>query len=169
MFLSSYRKEGIVIEEKIEEKIEEEYFMGTYYHNLDTKNRVAVPSKYQNLGETFVLHRPLNGLRHLSLYRYDDWRELVEEVRNDQKSSEKRGFAQAAYNSNAFLVTKDKQGRITIDKRFCEYAGLEKEVVFVGVGRHVDVWDRFLHEEKTRKEDEILLSGEGYKGFAAPF
>ncbi|HOO25536.1 MAG TPA: hypothetical protein PKW24_02865 [Clostridiales bacterium] len=143
--------------------------MGTYYHNLDLKNRIAVPSKYQNLGETFVVHRPLTGKKHLSIYRFDDWVELVELARSKEEDLQKQGYIQEVYNSNAFLVTKDKQGRITFDKRFCEYAGLEKEVVFVGVGRHINVWDRTAYEEKIRTDEEQIISGQMPEGFAPPF
>ena len=47
----------------------------------------------------------------------------------------------------------DKQGRLLVPPALRSYAGLDKEVVVSGTGRHVEVWDkesfyRFIDEDE---------------------
>ena len=47
----------------------------------------------------------------------------------------------------------DKQGRILIPPKLRKWGGLEREIVFTGVGKSIEVWDRARHEadlEQTR-------------------
>jgi len=42
----------------------------------------------------------------------------------------------------------DKLGRILIPSYLRQYSGLDKEIVFVGVGRKFEIWDKRRWEDK---------------------
>ena len=47
----------------------------------------------------------------------------------------------------------DKQGRMLVPPTLREYAGLEKEVVFAGVGGHIEIWDKSKWDDVTSFDD----------------
>lgn len=53
---------------------------------------------------------------------------------------------------SAFEFATDKQGRFVIPKVLREYAGLKDEVVFVGLGERIEVWDK---ETWDKREDYV--------------
>lgn len=54
-------------------------FMGQYGHNIDSKGRTIIPSKYrEGLGDTFVITRGLDGC--LFLYPMPEWEKFVDKL-----------------------------------------------------------------------------------------
>ena len=47
----------------------------------------------------------------------------------------------------------DEQGRMLVPPTLREYAGLEKEVVFAGVGGHIEIWDKSKWDDVTSFDD----------------
>ena len=47
----------------------------------------------------------------------------------------------------------DKQGRILLPANLREFAGLEKEVVLVGMLNRVEIWNKFKWVEENTYED----------------
>ena len=46
------------------------------------------------------------------------------------------------YQGNSFEIDLDASGRVTLPPPLLAHAGIEKEVVVVGVGDHLEVWDK---------------------------
>lgn len=115
--------------------------LGQYVHNMDPKNRLFIPSAIRDeLGQRFVLCTPPNGEKCLFGYAVEDWKELAAII-NSQPTGRELTLRQRFTYLNVDTVTHDAQGRITIKNSFCEYAGLEREVFILGVGRRVEIWD----------------------------
>ena len=55
--------------------------------------------------------------------------------------------------AGAATVELDKQGRILIPTVLREFAGLEEDVVVVGVGSRVEIWDKSRWDEATTFSD----------------
>lgn len=110
---------------------------GEYLHTIDAKSRVFVPAKLrEELGDTFVLSRNTDGC--LSLYHMSEWEKLAARLAalpDSQTRAVKRFFF-----TFASEVTPDAHGRITIPQGLREYAALEKEAAFLGVGDHAELW-----------------------------
>ena len=45
------------------------------------------------------------------------------------------------FQGNSFEIDLDASGRVTLPPPLLAHAGIEKEVVVVGVGDHLEVWD----------------------------
>ena len=114
--------------------------MGQYTHNLDQKNRLAIPAKLREaLGESFVLCVAPNGDNCLFAYSMQDWQGIMQSL-NSQAPSRELTMQQRKVHMNADLVEPDKQGRITIPQRFMQQAKFEREVFIFGVDRRVEFW-----------------------------
>lgn len=120
-------------------------FMGTYDHSIDTKGRVIVPAKFREaLGDSFVVTLGLDGC--LFVYPENEWEDFVKQLKELPGSKEARKL-QRYFMAGAAPCDVDKQGRILIPSNLREKAGLEKEIVFVGVMSKIEIWSRERWED----------------------
>ena len=130
-------------------------FMGTYEHSIDTKGRVIIPAKFrEQLGDSFVVTLGLDGC--LLVYPESEWQDFVKELRELPGSKEARKL-QRYFMAGAAPCDVDKQGRVLIPANLREKAGLEKDIVFVGVMSKIEIWSKEHWDENDDFEnvDEI--------------
>ncbi|MSS63040.1 division/cell wall cluster transcriptional repressor MraZ [Velocimicrobium porci] len=126
-------------------------FMGEYNHTIDTKGRIIVPAKFrETLGEEFVVTLGLDGC--LFVYPDEEWQNFVSELKNLPGSKEARQL-QRYFMAGAASCEVDKQGRILIPSKLRQQAGLEKEVVFVGVLSKIEIWSKERWEANNTYDD----------------
>lgn len=112
--------------------------IGEYQHNIDPKGRVIVPSKFrEDLGERFYITKGLDGC--LFVLSPAGWDKLQEKV-GTMPVSKARGL-QRFFFSGAAEAEPDKQGRILIPQNLRDYAGLTKDVTFIGASSRAEIWD----------------------------
>ena len=127
-------------------------FKGEYSHTIDTKGRVIVPAKFrEKLGEESVVTKGLDGC--LFVYPRDEWTKFEEKLktlplnRKDARAITRFFFAGAAD------CEIDKQGRALIPKGLRQFAGLEKDVVMVGVMNRIEIWSKDRWNDTNVYED----------------
>ncbi len=134
-------------------------FIGRYEHTIDQKGRTSLPARYREtlLGkydERLVITNSYS--KCLDLYPYKEWERLLDKV-NSLPSSEKAVKAfQRFVIAGGKECTVDKQGRILISPTLREFAGLEKEIVFVGVSNKIEIWNKASWEEEFNKSKKTL-------------
>jgi MraZ protein len=115
-------------------------FMGTYTPKLDEKGRVFLPAKFRDrLAEGIVVTRGQENC--LYVWPADVFE--VEAVRAASMSTDTkdgRDF-QRMFFSGGDEVTPDKQGRIGIAAPLRTWAGLDRDVVVIGVMNRLEIWD----------------------------
>ncbi len=115
-------------------------FMGEYNHTIDSKGRIIVPAKLrETLGEEFIVTLGLDGC--LFVYPNEEWQTFVQQLKNLPGSKNARQL-QRYFMAGAANCEVDKQGRILIPVKLREQAGLEKDVVFVGVLSKIEIWSK---------------------------
>ena len=132
-------------------------FMGEYQHNMDPKGRVIIPAKFRDaLGEKFVATRGLDNC--LFVYPMDEWSILEQKlVTLPITSKNARAFVRFFF-SGATECELDKQGRISIPANLREYAGIDKELVIIGLANRIELWakerwDVYMKEAENSYED----------------
>ena len=100
------------------------------------------------MGDTFVITKVLDGC--LFIYPSQEWIDFADKLMGLSSSQNTRRL-QRQFLSKAMEVTTDKQGRILIPGLLRESAGLEKDVVFLGMMNRIEVWDK----ERLKAEEEI--------------
>ena len=124
-------------------------FVGWYKHSLDAKGRVFIPSKFrEELGDEFYITRKFD--RFLSIYTAEDWAVYVEKIEKLPESD--------AMDLQEFLLgaaqkcVPDANGRIILNDELAEYAEINKNIVFVGVGKVIRIWaeDKWIERERER-------------------
>lgn len=132
--------------------------MGAYTHNLDQKNRLAIPAKIRaELGDSFVLTVSPSGEQCLLAYTFDGWDSVMARI-NDQPSSEDLMLTQRFIYMHSDKIDLDSQGRMTIPAAFMQEAGFRKEVHILGVGERVEFWDPEIFRRMQERNREIMQS-----------
>jgi MraZ protein len=117
-------------------------FVGVYERQLDERGRVALPSSYRaDLGDHCYLVFGDDGCVSVrSVASFDEQAaELLDKVKRGEISRNRlRAFA-----SSATQATIDKQGRITLEARLREHAGIEPQaaVVVLGYLDQIEIWE----------------------------
>ena len=134
-------------------------FRGKFDHNIDLKGRLSIPSKFREyLKEreetTLVMTNSIsNGERFLDIFPLYRWEEIEKKVSTlSQVKTEVQNF-QRYYLSQASDSNLDKAGRVLIPSGLREYAGLEKEVVVVGMLNKIELWSK----EKWERQWKVFI------------
>jgi MraZ protein len=117
-------------------------FVGVYERQLDERGRVALPPSYRHgLGDSCYLFFGDDGCVSVrSVESFDEQAaQLVERAKRGEISRNRL----RAFSSSATQATIDKQGRITLDARLREHAGIEPQaaVVVLGYLDQIEIWD----------------------------
>jgi len=121
-------------------------FTGEYLHTLDVKGRIIIPSRLRDdLGDNFVITRGLDQC--LFIYPLNEWERLESKLKQlPFTRGDSRAFTRLFF-SGAMEVEADKQGRILIPQNLREYAGIEKDVMIIGVSNRVEMWSETAWKE----------------------
>ncbi|OGM07650.1 hypothetical protein A3E15_02940 [Candidatus Woesebacteria bacterium RIFCSPHIGHO2_12_FULL_42_9] len=125
--------------------------IGSYLGLLGEKRRTAVPKRFlDELGEKLVVAKWYDGC--LVLVSEGFWEALLNRLTGGSRvaSLGVRDIERFILGS-AFEVTPDNQGRIIIPEILAGFAGLENELVFLGLGDRVEIWGRKIWEERAGK------------------
>ncbi|HNT30042.1 MAG TPA: division/cell wall cluster transcriptional repressor MraZ [bacterium] len=115
-------------------------FLGEYQHSIDTKGRIAIPSKFRaELAQGAVVTRGLDGC--LFIYPAQEWQELAQKLKTlPLTQGDARAFVRLMFSGAAELDI-DKQGRVNIPGYLWEYAKVAKEAVVAGLYNRIEIWD----------------------------
>ena len=142
---------------------------GEYSHNIDAKGRLIIPAKYRDdLGEHFVITKGMENC--LYVYPENEWDAFEEKLNALPTTTDKKARAFAYFfQGSATDGDLDKQGRTLIPSVLREFAHLDKEVVFVGMGKRAESWDKKRWEEKNAEVElniEDIASDMEASGFS---
>lgn len=115
-------------------------FIGEYSHLIDAKKRVAIPSKFRaELKNKAVITRGLDNC--LFVYPLKTWEDLADKLgKLPVGEAGTRSFIRLML-AGAVDVDIDKQGRVLVPDYLKQYAGLNKNIVVVGVYNRLEIWD----------------------------
>ncbi|HSG78805.1 MAG TPA: division/cell wall cluster transcriptional repressor MraZ [Acidimicrobiia bacterium] len=130
-------------------------FLGEYQHSVDDKGRLVLPSKFRDrLDDGLVVTKGQE--RCLYVFPMDRWEEEVARVNRLPRTDKRaRNYARTFFGSASDQAL-DKQGRIVMPQGLRDYAGLDKDVVVVGVGERVEVWDTAAWTALSEEADELF-------------
>lgn len=116
-------------------------FMGEFQHTIDNKGRLFIPARFrEGLGEKFILTKGLDNC--LFAYPPQEWTILEQKLRSMPfTSSDVRAFVRFFF-AGACECDVDKQGRVLVPGNLRKHAGLEREVVVIGVSSRVEFWSK---------------------------
>ena len=135
--------------------------IGEYEHSIDTKGRLIMPAKLkQDLGDTFVVTKGLDS--SLFVFSLTEWSNFEEKLKTLPLTNKNARDFVRFFLSGATECEIDKQGRFLITANLRQYAGLEKDVVIIGVGTRLEIWNKERWQSYSNEEnisaDEIAAN-----------
>jgi MraZ protein len=120
-------------------------FYGEFSHSLDKKNRLIIPSRFREPIEQRGIER-LYVTRGLDkchfVFAENEWRAHEDKFQDMPFTKREVRQFKRLFFSGAVEVAPDKQWRILVPDYLKEYAGLEKDIMVVGVSNRIEVWDK---------------------------
>jgi len=135
-------------------------FQGEFNNSIDPKGRLSIPARFRELlleqfgGERLVVTK--NHDEGVTAYPLKQWEELVGKV-DALNPGPLKTSAMRLIIAPAVECGFDKQGRVLIPEALRSHAGLQKDVVVVGMDDKIDIYSQSRHEEVTRKAMEHIL------------
>lgn len=120
---------------------ETKLLIGEYEHSLDAKGRVIMPAKLrEDMGEKFILTKGLDGC--LFGFSQNEWANFEEKLKTLPLTNKNARDFVRFFLSGATECEMDKQGRFLVASNLREYAGMDKEIVVIGVGNRIEIWNK---------------------------
>ncbi len=134
-------------------------FVDTFRHNLDNKKRLTIPSEWRALvgkpERLFIL--PSTNDPCLCAYPPRDMARRLQKLQELSIVDVDAQNNMRTLAANANLVPWDAQGRIRVKDSLLEYAGLDGEVILVGVFTRFELWSPERWQEKQPGLSQQLL------------
>lgn len=133
------------------------FLSGEYECKLDPKGRLVLPAKIKaNLpeasGNQVVLTRGFEPC--LVLYPKQEWKTIYDRVAAlNEFNEEYRQFQRNFFRGNTEIEL-DNTGRFVLPRTMQRYADIEKEVIIVGLGNRVEIWNPERYEDFLIKDQQ---------------
>ena len=128
-------------------------FLGTHSPRLDDKGRLVLPSKFrEGLAAGLVFTKGQE--RSIVVWPAAEFASYAERWREASRSdTAERAYLRGLY-SGATDEIPDRQGRVMIPATLREYAGLEREVMVVGNGTTLEIWNAAAWEQYLAGQED---------------
>ncbi len=120
-------------------------FFGFSTNSVDSKGRVFVPTKWRGkISESVMLHIGLGREgegRYLELTNIEIFQKLIDRVTKLSATNRRYEALKRNLFGKTEEITLDKQYRILLPKHLIEYAELDDEIIMIGSGDHIQLWN----------------------------
>lgn len=141
---------------------------GTYQRALDEKQRLALPKRFREVmsdGQPLFLTPGTDG--SLALFAGSAFARMAEKLAAQSPTAhDVRAFGRLLYGQSQSIEL-DGQGRFRVPADLARHAELSRDCVLIGVGDHVELWDKerweaYLAQHQSRYDqlaESALASG----------
>ncbi len=134
-------------------------FRGANKVTLDTKGRLAMPSRYRERIRELSQGRlvvTVDRDQCLLIYPTPDWEEIERKLMQLPSLQPQARRLQRLMVGHATDVELDAHGRVLLSPKLREFAGLSRAGVLIGQGNRFELWE----EERWKAREEEWLQGE---------
>lgn len=120
--------------------------VGRYDGILDKKSRVAFPKRFREiLGDKLIITEGFE--RSLIVVSVEGWKALLEGTDGKPFTTNNARATQRYLLGQAVFVDLDEKGRFILPEYLKKQANINSEVVFLGLSRYVEIWDKKTWDE----------------------
>ena len=140
-------------------------FLGENRVQLDAKNRLRLPANYRReIGGLCYVTVGLNSC--LQLFKADEFEDYVQKLQEIPAHDIESRRGVRTFMALAKEIEPDDQGRFILPKNLKDYAKIDKNVVFAGVGKSIEIWaeeewDKYF--DMSNLDSALAIIGEKYK------
>jgi MraZ protein len=128
-------------------------FLGTHSPRLDDKGRMVLPAKYRD-GLAAGLVFTKGQERSIVVWPASEFADYAERLSVASRSDAAvRAYLRVLF-SGATDEIPDRQGRVMVPTALRDYAGLDREVVVVGNGTTLEIWNSTAWEQYLEGQED---------------
>jgi MraZ protein len=138
-------------------------FFGTFTHSIDAKGRTSLPVKFREAlaaaGEPKIVLSQYPHWRSVQALPLSEWKRLEQKLMQASPLDVRAQKNILRFYSTAHEVDLDVHGRVLVPPALREYAALTKDVVWAGMGRHIQLFDKATYEAQMSADlgqDEVV-------------
>lgn len=129
--------------------------LGQFIGKVGLKGRVAFPKKFREiLGDKLIITQGYES--SLIVVSEEGWKALLEGTEGKPFTVAPARETQRFILGGASAVEVDAKGRFILPLYLREYAQVKNEVVFVGLSRYVEIWDKSSWEEYRKNLEKNI-------------
>jgi len=141
----------------VESGIKMSSFTGTYYYTLDPKGRIIIPSPlrevlFANYGSSKIYITNASFDKCLHIYPEVEWGLLEEKVKGKPMTDKALQYFMRRVFSAAVPCEMDKNGRVMVPYELRQNAGIENDIVIVGLMDRLELWDKQRWDDVTNPD-----------------
>lgn len=115
--------------------------IGQYEGKVGAKGRTAFPKRFrEELGDKLII--TFGYENSLIVVSEENWRSLLEGTEGKPFIQSEARETQRFLLGGAVSVELDSKGRFILPSFLREFAGIEAEIIFLGISRYVEIWDK---------------------------
>ena len=139
----------------------ETVFVGVHERQLDPKGRLALPAAFRPRLEPRC-YLAFGRDKCIDVLTAEAFERVAEEMLEKVRTGEMDRNQQRALAANTLEVTIDAQGRVNLDEKLREYAGitLGSRVVVAGSFDRVEIWDPERHDRNISAGTEQIAGAD---------
>lgn len=123
--------------------------LGRYDSKISSKFQISFPKKFrEEVGEKLIVTKGLDAC--LIVVSQAGWKTLLEGTEGMSFTIKPTRQVQRYLLGNAQQLELDSKGRFILPEYLREYAKLTDDVVFAGIERFVEMWDKAVWEEEQK-------------------
>jgi MraZ protein len=135
------------------------FFTSEFESKLDTKGRLVLPARIKaqlpsGEGDELVIRRGFEPC--LIIYPMVEFKKVFSKISGLSEFNEEYRKLQRNFFSGTATVELDSNGRFVIPRNMLNYAQLEKDLILIGMGNKVEVWNPSIYEKHLIKDPSEL-------------
>ena len=137
------------------------FFTGEHECKLDAKGRLVLPSRLKSVlpeasKKSIIVRKGFES--NLILYPITEFQNIYTRINSlNEFSSEQRKLKRNLF-SGISQVDFDSNGRFLIPKNMISHCEIEKEVILIGVGNIIELWNPMTYKNNLIKDSKEFSS-----------
>lgn len=124
--------------------------IGQYESKIGAKHQAGLPKKFKDvLGEKLIITKGFENC--LIIVSEENWKTLLEGTEGKPFTNKSTRELQRFLLGNASYIELDQKGRFVVPEYLRTFASIDTEVLFVGISRFVELWDKKKWESHQKE------------------
>ena len=131
--------------------------IGQYESKIGEKHQAALPKKFRDvLGDKLIITKGFENC--LIIVSEENWKTLLEGTEGRPFTNKSTRELQRFLLGNATNIELDSKGRFVLPEYLREFASIDTEIIFAGIQRFVEIWDKRMWEEHQKELSKNIES-----------
>lgn len=131
--------------------------IGQFEAKIGEKHQISFPKKFRDeLGNKLIVTKGFEN--YLIVVSEERWKTLLEGTEGRPFTNNSTRKLQRFLLGNATFVELDNKGRFVLPEYLRKYASITDEIIYAGIERFVEIWDKKQWEEQQKLLSENITS-----------